>query len=89
MQANLSTLGPGFLIVLVIIFALYGVTAWAAIDAMVRPFSVWEGANRSKAGWVILLPITFFFGPIGTVCGIYYLKSVRKELRLPQYLLKR
>ena len=89
MLGNLSTMGPGELIILLLIFVLYGVTAWAAVDAMIRPFTVWEGANRSKAGWVILLLVTFLFGPIGTVCGIYYLRSVRKDLRAPQYLLKR
>ena len=79
--------GPDLLIVLIVL-VFFGITAWAAIDAMIRPYSVWEGANRSKAGWVILLLVTFFFGPIGTVCGIYYLRSVRKDLRSPQYLLE-
>ncbi len=68
--------------------ALFGLKAFALVDAAVRPEPVWRAAvAQSKTFWLVLLVIALLFGGLGIlglaglVAAVVYLVDVRPKLR--------
>lgn len=68
--------------------ALFGLKAFALLDAGLRPEPVWRAAvSQSKTFWLVLLVLAVIFGGLGIlglaglVAAIVYLVDVRPKLR--------
>jgi Protein of unknown function (DUF2516)/Protein of unknown function (DUF2510) len=58
------------------------ITLWAIIDAAGRPSMAFTAAGTSKALWITLIAVLFFFtGVIGFILAIVYLASIRPRVK--------
>ncbi|MGP0032597.1 MAG: DUF2516 family protein [Acidimicrobiales bacterium] len=76
-----DSFGAGFAEGLVI-FASFAVTVWAVADAISRPSMAFRAARSSKAMWIALIAVFYFFTLIvGTVLAVVYLAAIRPRVR--------
>ena len=71
-----------FVLLLLLVFALpfIAVPLWAIIDAAHRPDAAWRASGHSKATWLVLLIVFFFFEPFGVILSIVYLAAIRGQV---------
>ena len=80
------------LVFLVLTWAALGLTAWAFVDALIRPAAGFVAAGKlTKPAWAAItglsIAVTYFFGPISflglpaIIAAVVYLVDVRPAVR--------
>jgi hypothetical protein len=77
---EIATLDVVLLVLLILSLPFVVVPLWAIIDAAHRPDAAWRASGQSKATWLVLLIVFFFFEPIGVILAIVYLAAIRGQV---------
>jgi hypothetical protein len=80
MITEIATLDFVLLLLLVLSLPFVVVPLWAILDAANRPDAAWRASGQSKATWLVLLIVFFFFEPIGVILAIVYLAAIRGQV---------
>jgi hypothetical protein len=74
--------GPDLIVVVIVVFTLWGVPIWAIVDAASRTPASFTAAGSSKTLWItLMLVFMFFFAPLSIILAFVYLVSVRPKVR--------
>ena len=78
-------IGPAEFVVILVVAAIFLVfPLWSLADATMRTNDEFDRIGQSRGTWIVILLIGIFcFTIVGAVLGIYYLLSVRPQLRAP------
>jgi hypothetical protein len=77
-----SVVGFDLVLIWAGLFIAFVIPLWAVIDAISRPTAAFAAAGSSKALWLTLLLVFWFFTlVVGLVLSVVYLVSIRPRVR--------
>lgn len=81
---TVGSVGPGELVIVLVLLVPLGVTVFAIVDGARRPEWAWQQAGQNKALWIALQAVGIFFCALGVIMSIIYLAAIRPKLILAE-----